>query len=120
MAFVLFPDVEWDRPMPSFALPVADPGSEPDQPPFVCVSFNQAWLPLVAGCMLQLTQAASWQFASDLARDDLLRRATTLFNRFGTALACLGEASVLIVADGFDTPPDPVYEESGIDFLYAA
>lgn len=75
-------------PKPSFVESVSDPGTDPEEGPFVCVQFNQAWLPFVCGALLQLCQPPTWGLTNSSDPSGVLARATKLLNLFGLAGAC--------------------------------
>lgn len=72
----------------SFVSPVPIPSAAPGDTPLVCVSFAQAWLPLVIGGLLQLAQPAAWDTADESARSAVLLDVQDLLARFGTAEEC--------------------------------
>ena len=72
----------------SFVEPVTPPNSAPCDPPLICFSVNQGWLPYVLGALMQLAQPSTWIVADDAALADILGRATDLINCVGTAVPC--------------------------------
>jgi hypothetical protein len=72
----------------SFREPVTPPSTEACDPPLVCLSINQEWLPYVVGACMQLLQPSTWDVADDAARRDVLDRATDVVAEIGSAMPC--------------------------------
>lgn len=73
---------------PSFTQQVAAPSTDPGSGPLICVHFNQEWLPVVLGALLQLTQPLSWAEDDPDTLNTILGRATALMNLFSMAELC--------------------------------
>lgn len=84
----------WDEgqarfpPKPSFTQAVPAPSTDPGSGPLICVHFNQEWLPVVLGALLQLCQPPSWAVDDPDALNTVLGRATLLLDMFGQAELC--------------------------------
>jgi hypothetical protein len=112
---------DFDGVASSFRVPLVDPGTEPDAPPFVCIRINKEWAPIAAGCALQPCQPEAWAETNPTLLSDLLARSQVFANLFGFAGTCVGEedgtvditilagngtASAAIVFTGtYTTPP---------------
>ena len=79
---------EVQAPASSYLEAVADPGTEPTADPVICLRINSSWIPYVIGCVLQLSQPATWQ-VDTAALPDLLGRVQDLINIIGTSEACV-------------------------------
>jgi hypothetical protein len=75
-------------PQGSFNRPVPIPESAPGDSPLVCLSFNQAWVPYVLGCLKQLILPSTWGDASDPAVQAAQGAANDLIAIFAEAVAC--------------------------------
>lgn len=78
----------WAQQRPSFAEPVAAPSSAPCDPPLVCFSVNQEWLPYILGGCMQLAQPTTWIAADTATLEGILGRVTDLLACIGTAVPC--------------------------------
>lgn len=79
----------------SFPAPVTPPSTEACDPPLVCFSINQEWMPYILGAAQQLLQPSTWDVADEAARRDVLDRATDVLAELGAAMPCT------------PTPPSP-------------
>lgn len=66
-----------------------DPGTNPGDGPFICVQFNQKWLPLVVGALAGLAQPQVWGMTGSEDPTGVLARATELVILFGLSGSCL-------------------------------
>ena len=79
---------DYPDPRPSFPRPVLPPTVEPDVGPCICVSFNEAYQPLILGALQQLAQDATWLPQSDADRSVLVGRVNRLMEMFGVSNGC--------------------------------
>jgi len=78
----------WASQRPSFVQPVTPPSTAPCDPPLVCISVNQEWLPYILGALTQLAQPTTWDVADRATLEDVLGRVTDLLACVGTAVPC--------------------------------
>jgi len=100
----VIPQDEYRDPLPSFQWPTALPGNDPDAVPLVHVCFNQDWLPLVLGCLLQLTQQQTWDTTDQTDLDLALSRVQQLLYLFEGDCPLIPPGT--IVEYGGSTAPD--------------
>lgn len=93
---------DWQAPEPSFRQSIADPGTEPDAGPLVCVFVSKSWQPILVGCALQVCQPQSWDVSDPTALADLLDRSYKLLLMIALADECVpsesGSVSITIPA----------------------
>lgn len=70
-----------------FLRPVPAPGAHPDEPNFLCVSFNENWLPHILGALEPLRWTDKYQ-GDDATRELAARRAENLIYLFMSAIPC--------------------------------
>jgi hypothetical protein len=82
-------DSPYAIPIGSFRVPVPVPGVDPDKNTDVKICVNSAWIPYIAGSLMQLLLQATW----DTSDPDVLalaqQRATNLIFMFASALPCV-------------------------------
>jgi Concanavalin A-like lectin/glucanases superfamily len=72
----------------SYSEPTAIPSTQPGDAPLVCLQVNASWLPLLAGCAMQLMQPTTWASADPAAVLAALQAAGDLCALVGNAGAC--------------------------------
>jgi len=73
-----------------FWKPVPAPGAHPDEPNFLCVSFNENWLPYILGALEPLRWTDKYQ-GDEATRTLAARRAENLIYLFMSAIPCEGD-----------------------------
>lgn len=95
-------DPDSERAETSFREPIADPGTEVDASPLVCIFVSQSWQKILAGCALQVCQPPTWAVDDPSALADVVRRGEDLLYRVATAGVCVpsedGVVSITIPA----------------------
>lgn len=81
------PNERWQQ-QGSFWSQVDIPTAGPCDPPLVCFSVNEQWLPLMLGSLSQLIQPTTWATNDPAALDDVLAAATYLMAVVGGAMPC--------------------------------
>lgn len=70
----------------SYVEPINDPGVDPDVGPFVLLSVSAAWLPIVLGCLSQLYQRTTWNYATEADLLLAIDRSRLLTNQIGAPI----------------------------------
>lgn len=78
----------WVQARPSYPRALAAPVAGPCDPPLVCMSFNQEYVPFVAGALSQLTQRTTWLASTEDELQGILANMTWLVEIIGTAVQC--------------------------------
>jgi len=71
------------QPRSSYPEPINPPGVDPDAGPFVSVLIQIDWLPIVLGCLSQLFQRTTWNYATEADLILAIDRARLLTNLIG-------------------------------------
>lgn len=69
----------------SFPDPVAVPADAPMGPPYLYITFNATWLPVVLGALQQLCRPQTWITASQAALESVLGEAQDLLAQIAAA-----------------------------------
>lgn len=78
----MIPGALFNEPVSSFQWPAPVPTVDPDAGPLFTVCFNQSYLPLILGCLLQLSQEQVWDTTDQTTLNLALNRANSLLALF--------------------------------------
>jgi hypothetical protein len=81
--------IDYPQPFGSFRWPVDPPGIDPNSEPRVCVGFNEAWLPYILGCLLQLQLPTTWCNSTDADKILVIKQSEKLFDMFQNHYLCV-------------------------------
>ena len=84
----LWTDSPFAVPQSSFVPTVLPPGVEPDGGPCVCVKFNEAWQPIIVGCLQQLAQPTTWRTTDPEELATVRYQVDRLMTMFGVPSGC--------------------------------
>lgn len=90
----MFPPTDFPKPTPAFQSPIPVPTADPDAGTQWCVSFNQDYLPMVVGALLELTNQATWDTSDPDAQLLAQERAMSLIALFQTGVDCMGNVMI--------------------------
>lgn len=79
---------------------IPDPGTDPGAAPLVCVRFNEAWRPIVAGALLAALPPGAWSVSDPAALLDVEIRAEQLLHAIGRAERCAMAAVAVTIPAG--------------------
>lgn len=99
------PGVPFVGTLSSFQWPTALPTTEPDSTPLLHVCFAETWLPLILGCLQQLTQPQAWNTDDQTALDQALGQVDSLIYQFQGECPMIPPGTVVAYA-GSTTPDE--------------
>ncbi len=85
----MYPPTDFPKPTPAFQSPLPVPTNDPDEGTQWCVQFNEDYLPLVVGALLELTNQATWDTTDPDVSLLAQNRAMSRIALFQTGASCM-------------------------------